>query len=210
MRSLQFKLFPLVLLASSLLFAQYKVETGGAAPQEASALASAVSGQSLKVLKENGSVLVELWLVKDLPGGGTAEENTAFPNVPHGALIGVAHFPARHSDRRGQTIKPGYYTLRYSRYPVNGDHMGVAPQRDFAVLSLLASDKDAAAKPDFATLMKSSFAASGTPHPLVLSIWKEDQPVEPGVESVGDEEKVLHVKLGGVMFSMIIVGEHAG
>lgn len=210
MHSRLLKLSILFVLASAFLFGQYKVETSGAPPQDAAALASGLSAQGTKVLKDNGSVLMEVWFVKELPSGGVAEQNTAFPNIPQGALLGVVHFPARHSDRRGQTIKPGYYTLRYSRYPMNGDHMGVAPQRDFAVLSLLGKDTDAAAKPDFKSLMEMSKAAAGTPHPLVLSIWKEDQPVDAGVEAIGDEEKVLHVKIGSVQFSMIIEGAHAG
>ena len=66
------------------------------------------------------------------------------------SLLGVVRYPERFRDRRGQTIKPGVYTMRYSFYPMNGNHQGVALQRDFAILSPAASDTDAAAKPAFA------------------------------------------------------------
>ena len=54
----------------------------------------------------------------------------------------MIRLPERGADRRGQTIKPGVYTLRYGNYPQNGDHQGVEPQRDFLVLSPVAEDKD--------------------------------------------------------------------
>ncbi len=207
--SLTTRLLGLALLASSFLFADYKLQPAGAPPQEAAGVAAALKPEGVKVVKDNGSVLLEAWFVKALPGGGSAEPETALPDVPHGALIGVVKFPEKHSDRRNQTIKPGVYTLRYSRYPVNGAHVGVAPQRDFAVLVLADKDTDAAALPPFEKLMSQGRVAAGAPHPLVLSIWKEDQAVPEGVEAAGDEEKILHVTIGKVPFSMIIEGAAA-
>lgn len=207
--SLTTRLFGLALLASSLLLADYKLAPAAAPPREASAVAGVLNATGVKVLKDDGTELMEAWFVKTLPGGGSAEPETALPEVPHGALIGVVKFPEKHADRRGQTIKPGVYTLRYSRYPVNGAHVGVAPQRDFAVLVLAEKDTDAAALPPFEKLMSQGRVAAGAPHPLVLSIWKEDQAVPDGVEAAGDEEKILHVTIGKVPFSMIIVGAAA-
>jgi hypothetical protein len=204
------RLIALTLLCLSSAFAGYKTAPGGALPEEGKAHAPAVAGQGIKVLKDNGSVLMEVWFVKAIPGGGAPEDNTALPEVPNGALLGVVHFPERHSDRRGQTIKPGVYTLRYSRYPVNGDHMGVAPQRDFALLSVAAKDQDPAARPGYERLVSMSRVASGTPHPLVLSIWKEDTAPPAPIEELGEEETVLHVQIGGIHFAMIIAGVHVG
>ena len=145
-----------------------------------------------------------------MPSGGAAEESASFAGTPTGALFGVARFPARHSDRRGQTIKPGVYTLRYALFPLNGDHQGVAPQRDFLLLSPAAADTDPSAKPDYETLMTMSRKASGTPHPLVFSFWKDDSGAAQGVEAAGDSDRVLHVKIGGVPAAMIIIGKHEG
>ena len=78
--------------------------------------------------------------------------------------------PAAAANRRGQSIKPGVYTMRYSNNPVDGAHLGVAPQRDFLLLTPLANDPDPNAMPDFATLVSWSRKASGTPHPAVFSI----------------------------------------
>jgi hypothetical protein len=197
-------------LLATVAFAQYKVEPAGAPPPEVSALASALSKDGTKVLKDDGSPLCEIWLVSAVPTGGTPEQNTTFPNVPQGALMGVVRYPARARDRRGQTIQPGVYTLRYSRFPMNGDHMGVEPQRDFFLLSPAASDTDPAAKPDFDTLVGMSKKASGTPHPLVLSIWKDDADAQAGIEDSGDSDKILHTTMGGTKVAIIVVGVHQG
>jgi hypothetical protein len=204
------KLIAITALFVSSAFAGYTVAPTGAPPAEASAYAASVSEKGIRILKDGGSVLMELWFVTTLPGGGEVEDNTAFPNIPNGALLGIAHFPEKHNDRRGQTIKPGVYTLRYSRYPVNGDHMGVSPQRDFAVLSLAGKDPDPAAQPNFAKLMSMSRVASGTPHPLVLSIWQEDKAPESAIEEFAENETIFHTRIGQTQFAIIFAGVHEG
>lgn len=200
----------LAALLAAPLFAQMKVEAAGAPPSEAAALASALAKEGVKVLKEDGSVLCEMWFVSTLPSGAAAEESASFAGTPHGALLGVARFPSRHSDRRGQTIKPGIYTMRYSLFPLNGDHQGVAPQRDFLLLSPAATDTDPAARPNFETLMDMSRKASGAPHPLVLSFWKDESGAAPGIEAAGDSDRVLHTRIGAVPAAIIIVGRYEG
>lgn len=197
-------------LAAFSLSAQYKAEPAGAPPPEISGLANALVKDGLKILKPDGTVLCELWLVAAEPTGGAKEQNATWSSVPHGALLGVVRYPAKFSDRRGQTIKPGIYTLRYSYYPMNGEHVGVAPQRDFAILSSFATDTDAAAKPAYEPLMEMGRKASGTPHPLVLSIWKDDPPAAAGVEAVGEHDQVLHTKIGATAVSIIVVGKAEG
>jgi hypothetical protein len=93
---------------------------------------------------------------------------------------------------------------------MNGDHQGAAPQRDFLLLSPSALDTDPSAKPAFDPLMDMSRKASGTPHPLVLSIWKDDSGAAAGVEAVGDSDQVVHAKIGGVAVAIIVVGKAEG
>ncbi len=54
--------------------------------------------------------------------------------------------------------------------PTNGDHLGAAPQRDFAALVPAADDKDPTTMPDLDATIKMSTKASGTAHPAVLSL----------------------------------------
>lgn len=199
----------LALATAGTLSAGMKVESAGPPPAEASALAASLSKDGIKVLKDDGSVLCELWFVPAVPSGGGPEENTSFAGAPQGALFGVARFPSRHSDRRGQTIKPGLYSLRYSLFPLNGDHQGVAPQRDFLLFAPLASDPGPDAKPGFAQLVVLSQKASGTPHPLVWSFWKDESGAPAGVEE-SEQDQILHFKIGDTPVALIIIGRHEG
>ena len=138
-------------MAATAAFAQYKMEPIGAPPSDlAPAFASEMQPQGYKISSDSGTVWCEIWLAKVAPSGPkSSEDAVALPTIPQGALLGVIRFPGQAADRRGQTIKPGIYTLRYSIYPVTGDHQGVAPNRDFALLVPAADDKDPAAKPNF-------------------------------------------------------------
>jgi hypothetical protein len=195
--------------AAALALAQYKVEPAGAPPADL-AVSSALASEGARIVKADGSVLAELWLVKQLPGGGKAEENASFATIPHGSLLGVIRVPGRHSDRRGQTIKAGAYTMRYSVFPLNGDHQGVAPQRDFLLLSPASSDTNASATPGFDALMDMSRKASGTPHPLVLSIWKPEGGAPATFAAEGEHDWVFTTRLGSTAVSIILIGRHEG
>lgn len=199
----------LLTFAVSSLLADYKVVPAGAPPSEVSALSSALAQDGIKVLKEDGAALCEIWLAAAEPTGGSEEQNATWAAAPQGVLLGVIRFPARHADRRGQQIKPGVYTMRYGLFPMNGDHQGVEPQRDFMILSPAAADLDPAAKPAFDVLMNLSRKASGTPHPLVLSFWKEDSNLPTGMEAVGESDQVLHAQIGKTTVSIILVGKTA-
>lgn len=186
------------------------MEPTGAPPSDlAPAFASMMAQQGYKVLGPGGSMYCEVWFRTSLPQGKkSTEESVAFPTIPHGSLIGVIRFPAAAADRRGQTLKPGTYTMRYSMYPVNGDHLGVAPQRDFLVLVPAAEDKDPNSTPGFDDLMAMSRKASGTPHPAVLSL---ETPVGgasvPGLSKEGDHDWSLAVKVGDTPMALIVAGK---
>src|SRR5205807_7851250 len=137
-------------------------------------------------------------------GPKSNEEGVTLPTIPQGALLGALRFPGRGADRRGQNIKAGVYTLRYALHPVNGDHQGVAPQRDFAVLVPAADDPGPAATPSFDDLMKLSRKASGTPHPAVLSMSASSNATFPELKKEGDNDWVLHAKIGDLPVAMIV------
>ena len=113
-------------------------------------------------------------------------------------------------DRRGQSLKPGTYTLRYSQHPVNGDHQGVAPQRDFAVLVRASDDNDPNSTPAFDALVALSAKASGTPHPAVLGIWNSASDKFPSFSKQNDHDWVLDAKSGDLGLSIILAGKAEG
>lgn len=206
--------FPTVFFfVCSLAFAQYKTEPAGAPPADlAAGVTALLQKDGVKVVAADGKVLCEVWMRAAAPAGAAVgEENATLTTVPQGALIGAIRFPEKGADRRGQPIKPGTYTLRYSLHPVNGDHQGVAPQRDFALLTPAAADTDAAALPKFEPLVEMSKKASGTPHPAVLSIWKQEPAdFKPGFEKVGAHDWVLQSKIGEIPVALILVGQAEG
>jgi hypothetical protein len=200
-----------LILFVSATFGQYKTEPAAAPPSELDpAIVATLQKQGVKVL--NGDKLVcEIWFRNALPTGAkSAEANVTLSNVPHGSLLGAIRFPERGSDRRGQQIKPGVYTMRFSMFPQNGDHQGVAPQRDFLLLSPAADDKDPNAAPTFEVLVKMSQKASGTQHPAVFSFWKAEASAQPGIKLEGEHDWVLNAKIGDTPISMIVVGRAEG
>ena len=200
------------LLSMTTVFAQYKAEPAGPAPVELAASASGMlQKEGIKITGAGGKLVCEIWLGSAMPAGAkVAEDNTSIPTVPHGSLMAAIRFPEKHADRRGQGIKAGAYTMRYSNFPQNGDHQGVAPQRDFLILSQAAEDKDGAVNPAFDALMTMSRKASGTPHPLVFSMWKDEADAKPGFEKQGDNDWVLHTKIGDVRVAIILIGKAEG
>ncbi len=198
-----------LLLAATAVFAQYKLQPSGDPPSEAAAPILATLNQAgSKIVADNGSAFVEIWLRSAMPSGpASSETSVTLPTIPPGALLGVLRFPAKGSDRRGQTIAPGVYTLRYGNYPINGNHQGVAPQRDFLILVPAALDKSADPIADFDALMDLSRKAAASAHPAVLSFWKADSDQKPGFEKQGEKDWVLSAKLGDTLVSIILIGK---
>ena len=196
------------LLLSTAAFAQqYKAEAAGPPPAEvAPAMAALLQKDGVKITNK-GNAYCELWFRTAKPSGGATEEGASVPGIPMGAFVGAIRFDGRGADRRGQSIKAGVYILRYGLIPINGDHQGAAPQRDFMVMSLAAEDKDPSATPKFEALTTESKKVSGTPHPAVLSFWKADNDT-PGLTQQGDDW-VLQVKLGDTTIALIVVGTAA-
>ncbi|MBI3472283.1 MAG: hypothetical protein HY013_13085 [Candidatus Solibacter usitatus] len=200
----------LVSLLASAALAQYTVESAGAPPADVPpAFAGLLQKEGAKVLAA-GAVVCEVWFRQAVPSGPkVAEEGVTNAAIPHGAFMGLLRFSGKGgSDRRGQNIKPGLYTLRFSYYPINGDHQGVAPQRDFLVLTPLAEDKaDPAGVAKFDDLMNLSRKASGTPHPAVLSMTRSGHDKFPDVVKEGEQDWVLHAKAGDFPVALMVVGK---
>ena len=193
-----------VLLFSTAAFGQYKTGPAGAPPSEvAPPMAQVLQKDGIKVTN-NGSPYCEIWFRTGKVGGGTTDEGATMPGIQVGTFLGVIRFDGNGSDRRGQTIKPGVYTLRYGLIPINGDHQGAAPQRDFLLMVPASDDKDVNATPKFEDLVTMSKKASGTPHPAVLSFWKADGSGS-GIAQQGDDW-VLQAKLGDIPISVILIG----
>ena len=206
-----------LLLTAAIWGQQYKADKAGAPPPEiAAGISQALDPKGFQISAQPGSPYCELWLRERVavgpgaPGGSASgEQNVTLAGIPMGTLLGVIRFDSQGSDRRGQTIEPGVYTLRYGIMPSNGDHEGAAPQRDFLLLVPAAEDRDLNAIPSFDSLVAMSRKASHTAHPAVLSFWKADAD-SPGFSQHGDIDWVLQSKVGDIPIAIIVVGTTAG
>ena len=189
---------------------QYSSKPAGAPPSEvAAAVVSELQQQGIQVLSGDGQVYCEVWLrAKPPEGPETSENNVMLKTTPHGALLGLIRYAQEGKDRRGEVIRPGLYTLRFSYYPEDGAHLGVEPNRDFLILSPAVEDSDPKATPSFNELMAMSRKASGTNHPWSLSLWKVESSFNEGFAQTG-EDWVWSTKLGEIPVSIILVGVSA-
>ncbi len=205
------KSLSLLTLAATIAYAQeYRMEKAGAPPADlAPSVSSLLAKDGFRVSSAAGKPAFDIWLRAAAPNGPASnEENASINNVPQGTLMAVISFPEKWADRRGQTIKAGVYTMRYSLFPITGDHQGVAPQRDFFLIVPAKDDTNGAATPGFRELVAMSMKATGTPHPGVFSLWKpEPAEFKAGLNKDGEHDWVLSEKIGDLPISLILIGQ---
>jgi hypothetical protein len=193
-------------VASVALLAQYKSEPAGAPPSDlAPAVVSALNSTGTKISRADGTAVMQIWWRKSAPSGSKSSgDSIALPTIPVGTFLGVIKLEGKGEDRRGQSLAAGVYTLRYVLMPSNGDHLGAAPQRDFAAIVPAADDKDPGSTPDLDTAVKMSTKASGTAHPAVLSMSSGSGTA--GFTKEGDHDWTLNTKIGDLPVSIILLG----
>ena len=157
----------------------YKAEPLSEPPPSelAASVQSALSSTGVRVTGPSGA-LCDIWLGKAVPGKANAPQSlgVVFPQFAQSTLLGAVRFPNSVKDYRKQLIKAGVYTLRYALLPENGNHMGVAPQRDFVLASPAAADQNPSTLTIDQTLALSR-KATGSNHPSVWSLAPaEDHP----------------------------------
>jgi hypothetical protein len=196
-----------LLLAATAIFAEYKVEPAGPPPPEiAAAILAELQPAGQRILGADGKPYCELWFRKQAPKGPeSSETDVMWKTVPPGSVIGAIRYPAQGTDRRGTTIQPGVYLLRFSMHPINGDHQGVAPNRDFLVMTRPADDTKPDPISDFDELVAMSTKVSQREHPAVLSMMLVENNFTPGLKQAG-EDWSLHFKLGEAQIGLIVIG----
>jgi hypothetical protein len=197
----------LVLCAAGLVLAQdFKLEPITTPPPGLpAAYAAEIQASGYRVTGPSGP-WCEVWFRKTIPTGAKPTDQTVALPIAQGTLLGVLRFPKDGADRRGQTIKAGIYTLRYSNFPTDGAHQGVAPQRDFALATPIANDADPKATPDFDKLVAQS-KTSGTAHAAVFSLEPPSASTFPAVTKEGEHDIVLNAKVGDLPIAIIVSGK---
>lgn len=179
----------------------YKAESVGApsASDLPKALVDVLQPQGARVLNGQGATLCEVWVRKSVPtkDAGGATSDTLYAGLNMGTLVGVLHCPNGLSDFRGQSIKAGYYTLRYALVPQDGNHMGVSSYRDFLVLAPAAADTEVEAPRSFEAMVPLSKQVSGTNHPAVLSLGAATATKSPNMARDDQGHWVLQISVPG-------------
>jgi hypothetical protein len=171
----------------------YRIEPLKEGPPGAlpAAIKATLNDRGYRVLNGQGKPAVDLWLRKAVPATGKPSGpngTVLFPILAEGELLGALRFPSDGHDFRDQPLAAGVYTLRYGLQPVNGDHLGVSPYRDFALL--VAAAKDSAATPlPGKKLEEQSADAAGSSHPAVLMLLPVPGEAKEAPSLVHDESK---------------------
>lgn len=148
-----------------------------------------------RVTLDDGSVLCDIWLRQQIPTTGTKEaEGTLFPEIAPSTMLGIISFPKQGSDFRGQAIPAGFYSLRYELLPNDANHLGVSPNRDFALLVPVGNDPDPKAEFKYPDLVALSRKAANTQHPAPFSIVQAGAQM-PGVAKDDQDHWIFSAKL---------------
>jgi hypothetical protein len=115
-----------------------------------------------------GGKTLQFWWVKSMPLI-PASTDVGWSAVEEGTLLGAVTLSADFPDIRGNTMKPGIYTLRYGIEPQDGAHMGVSPYREFLLISPAAEDNSVAALGHDGTIALARQTIGGS-HPAAWSV----------------------------------------
>ena len=180
----------------------YSVEAIDAAPEAEDVpgeLVELFSDKGVRVKRNSTRTVCEIWFCKELEIDPEFEGSLdrLYPFTP-GQLIGLLHFSRRGSEFRDQTIDSGWYTLRFDLQPVDGNHVGTSPTRDFLVL--VNAEQDEADKLwGVDELHEASAEAAGSSHPAMMCLQKTDDVTESAIrQDEANDWTVLEVVTKGV------------
>jgi hypothetical protein len=161
-------------------------------------IAQQLSSTGFVVKRGEKTSLCSIWLCKSWSAKAdfkpTAE--LLYPFTP-GELLGVVQYARRGGDFRDQQIDRGLYTLRYAQQPVDGNHVGTSPTRDFVLLIKVADDQSPAPI-DVKKLYEESAKAAESTHPCLLLMPRiEGEATDKAVLTTNEEKDWVIVRLPG-------------
>ena len=167
---------------------------------------STIMSQGVRVNGPDGKSVAEFW-GRSTPFSGepVVEFGVRFETIPEGAFLGIARFPEKGSDFRQQTVPPGLYTMRYGLHPEDGNHMGVAASRDFALLTPIAEDPEPSKNLGFDELVAMTLRV-GNPHPTIVRVELPEGEEAPHLWENEYEHWVLDLEAGGELIGFVVHG----
>lgn len=199
-----------VSMVGSVVAATYRAEVlSEPAPKDelSSTVFDQLAPQGIRIIRGTKTQLCDVWFCKELKSkAGDLEPNVNYALTP-GQLVGVVRFHRDGADIRDQEIVEGVYTMRYALQPVDGDHVGTFPTRDFLLLLRAEDDQEAAPLEDSDELNELSAAAADTSHPASWPLLKVANPLTDPVGMRHDEENdwwILRVHRDGAGDGQIV------
>ena len=174
--------------------------------------------QGVRVKRGSTRTVCEIWFCKQwqLDADFKSTPERLYPFTP-GQLIGLLHLPRKGAEFRDQSVGSGWYTLRFGLQPVDGNHEGTSPTRDFLLLVDAAED-DLPETWEMKNLEKVSAKAAGSSHPAMMCLQRATDGSELAIRH--DESNdwwILHVvgqgiangKTKQVPIDLVVVGHAA-
>src|SRR5262249_47951408 len=129
--------------------AQYTIKEAATDPPEEldKSIAGLLTKNAVQLLDSKGDLLCEVWFRQDVPSTANAQQlknGLAYQDLQETIVMGAPRVAKPITDYRKQKLKAGVYTLRLAFQPMDGDHMGTAPNPEFCLLVRASDDK----KPD--------------------------------------------------------------
>jgi hypothetical protein len=190
-----FAFLPDVLFAADA--AKLAVATAEPPKEVAEPIRAVLDGKAL-VLSSDDKPFFEFWFRKEMPLAEKPAAGTlGLTTMAEGTVLGVVRVDGERYDFRDEEIPNGVYVVRLGIQPEDGNHLGVAPTRTFALL--IPAKQDTKLEPiGHKELMKAAAASNAAKHPSNLNI----QPVEKAdgefprlAEHNDGKHKVVLVKL---------------
>ena len=136
------------------------------------AIAAQIGTSGWTVIRGTKSTVCDVWPCKEwtVKADFKPTPELLYPFEP-GQLLGVIRYRRKGGDIRDQELARGIYTIRYALQPVDGNHEGTSPTRDF--LLLVRADADQSAEPmEEEELNELSAEAADSSHPAMLALQK--------------------------------------
>jgi hypothetical protein len=178
----------------------------GPAPSEIpQAVRDLVQAEGVQV-KNGDKIVAEYWARKEaFTGNPVSGFGIRFKTIPEGALIAVVRFAQGWSDFREQKVPAGVYTMRYVLHPEDGNHMGVAPSRDFSALTPIAAETEPAKNYEFKALVEMTKKV-GNPHPSVVRLQLPEGDESPHLWKDDLEHQILDLKVVDEVVGIVVEG----
>jgi hypothetical protein len=194
-------------LALPLAAVDFSTQPGAALPDGTpDAVKALVRAEGVVVKSPDGKESAGYWTrqapFEGNPAGGFG---IRMKTIPEGALIALVNFPNGGSDYREQSIPAGLYTVRYGLHPEDGNHMGVAASRDFAVLTPVAKDTDPAKNIPFKALVELTKTV-GNAHPTIVRLEMAESSETPHLWQDDAEHWVLDLDVVGEPVGFVVHG----